>query len=107
MSYMFNKSKLFNQNISNWNLDNIRKCNYMFEETKAFLDKYNSGVSLPTNTNEIKEWLNNNRDRMNDIDIKEKHGDEVEGFFSNITDIHFTNGIGLHNNIHSLPISIP
>ena len=44
---------------------------------------------------------------MNEIDIKENHGDEIDDFFANINDIHFTNGIGLHNNIHSLPISSP
>ena len=32
-----------------------------------------------------------------DIDIKEKHGKKIDDFFSNFTDIHFTNGIGLHN----------
>ena len=66
-----------------------------------------NGKTLSDFTEDIKLWLNDNRDRMSDLDIKDKYGNQIDGFFSNITDIHFTNGIGLHNNIHSLPISIP
>ena len=106
MVWMFSYAKSFNQAL-NLDTSKVTNMDYMFEKTKAFLDKYNSSKPLPNYTNEIKEWLNDNRDRMNEIDIKDKHGKEIDDFFSNITDIHFTNGIGLHNNIHSLPISIP
>ena len=33
---------------------------------------------------------------MDMIDLKDKHGEEVDNFFSNITDIYSTNRIGLH-----------
>ncbi len=81
---MFTYAYNFNQNISSWNLDKVEKCNYMFEETKAFLDKYNSGEPLPTNTNDIKDWFNLNRDRMNDIYTKNKYRKEIDDFFYKI-----------------------
>ena len=90
----------------------------MFDNAKAFLDKYNSSNPLLNYTDEIKKWFNLNRDKMNEISIKDQHREDIDDFFSNINDIHFTNRIGLHtdiystnriglhNNIHSLPISI-
>ena len=107
MSYIFANTKTFNQNISSWNLDNIKSTYSMFDNAKAFLDKYNSSNPLPNYTDEIKKWFNLNRDKMNEISIKDQHGEDIDDFFSNITDIYSTNRIGLHNNIHSLPISIP
>ena len=82
MDYMFANTKKFNQNISNWNLEKIRLCEDMFDNANAFLDKYNNGESLPYHTDHIIGWLINNRERMNMIDIKEKHGKEVDSFFS-------------------------
>ena len=99
MFKMFANTKVFNQNISKWNLDNIKNCDYILDNTKAFEIKYNNNKSIPYKTKEIKEWIINNRDKMNDIDIKEKYGKEVDGFFSNITDIYSTNRIGLHENL--------
>ncbi len=84
MSYIFYNAKAFNQNISSWNLDNIKNSYSMFNNAKAFLNKYNSGESLPNYTDKIKEWFNLNRDKMNDLDLKDKHGEEVDNFFSNI-----------------------
>ena len=107
MNGIFFGATNFNQNISNWNLEKVKSCEHILYGTKAFKIKYNNNKSMPYKTNDIKEWFKENRDKMNEIDIKDKYGEEVDGFFSNITDIHFTNGIGLHNNIHSLPISIP
>ena len=58
-------------------------------------------LSTSSSPRDIKDWLNNNRDKMNELDIKDKYGDQIDDFFSNITDIYSTNRIGLHNNIHS------
>ena len=99
MSYIFANTKTFNQNISSWNLDNIKSTYSMFDNAKAFLDKYNSGEPLSSYTDKIKDWFNLNRDKMNDLDLKDKHGEEVDNFFSNITDIYSTNRIGLHENL--------
>ena len=82
MQSMFLDAKAFNQNISKWNLDNIINCDCMFNKAEAFIDKYNSGEPLPYKTEDIKTWINNNRDKMNDIDIEEKHGEEIDNFFS-------------------------
>jgi surface protein len=84
MSSMLSNAKSFNQNISNWCLDNVLDCQFMLDKAKAFLDKYNSGEPLPYYTKKIKEWFNNNRDKMNEIDIKENHSEEINNFFSNI-----------------------
>ena len=82
MDYMFANTKKFNRNISNWNLEKIRLCEDMFDNAKAFLDKYNNGKSLPYHTDQIIDWLKDNRERINMIDIKDKHGEEVDSFFS-------------------------
>ncbi len=96
---MFNGSKSFNQNISNWKLDSIIYATNMFLDVKAFINRYNSGKTLPNETDSIKDWFNLNRDRMNEISIKDQHGEEIDNFFSNITDIYSTNRIGLHENL--------
>ena len=83
MEGMFYKTNIFNQPII-FDISKATIMSYMFEKTKAFLDKYNSGEPLPNYTNEIKEWIINNRDRMNELDIKDKYGDQIDGFFSNI-----------------------
>ena len=83
MEGMFYKTNIFNQPII-FNISKATIMSYMFEKTKAFLDKYNSGEPLPNYTNEIKEWIINNRDRMNDIDIKNIHGKDIDDFFYKI-----------------------
>ncbi len=88
MSYIFNNSKLFNYNILNWNLNNVLECDNMFDYTKAFLDKYNNGICLPYNTKEIKNWIYLNRDRINMIDLKDKHGKDIDNFFDKFTNIN-------------------
>ena len=95
MVSMFYGTREFNQNISNWNLENIEDLNEIFEEAKAFIKKYNSDKPLPEDTKEIKNWFNLNRERMNMIDVKDKHGTEIDNFFSNFSKI---------NNINSLNI---
>src|SRR5574344_997057 len=72
MSYMFSFSEKFNQNISNWSLNDIVYFKYAFYKVESFLNKYNNGENLPNNSNELKKWFNENRDRMNDIDIQDK-----------------------------------
>ena len=84
---MFSETKSFNQNISSWNLDKVEKCDFILDKAKAFLDKYNGGESLPYNTKKIKDWFNFNRDKIKEKYIKEEHGDEIDGFFSNITNL--------------------
>ena len=81
MDYMFANTKKFNQNISNWNLEKIRLCEDMFDNANAFLDKYNSSEPLPYHTDDIIEWIINNRDKMNLISIKDMHGKEIDDFF--------------------------
>ena len=84
MKGMFAETKVFNQNIGNWNLDNIIDCDFMFDNAKTFLDRYNGGKPLPIYTDKIKEWFNLNSDKMIAIDIKDKYGDEIDGFFINV-----------------------
>ncbi len=98
MNYMFCGAKMFNQNISKWNFDNIMNCNFMFNKTESFLDKYNSGEPLPSYTDKVKEWFNLNSDKIKEIDIKEKHGEEIDGFFSNFSNNHKNKEI--NNNIY-------
>ncbi len=82
MGSMFSDAKSFNQNISSWNLDNVKNSYFMFNKAKAFCDKYNNGNPLPEDTYKTKEWFNLNRERINMIEIKEKHGEEIDNFFS-------------------------
>ena len=88
MSYMFSFSEKFNQNISDWNLNDIVYFKYAFYKVESFLNKYNNGEILPNNSNELKKWFNENRDRMNDLDIKDKYSDQIDGFFSKINNIN-------------------
>ena len=83
MEGMFYKTNIFNQPII-FDISKVTTMSYMFNNAKAFQNKYNSGEPLPNYTNEIKEWIINNRDRMNELDIKDKYGDQIDGFFSNI-----------------------
>ena len=83
MEGMFYRANIFNQPII-FDISKATIMSYMFEKTKAFLDKYNSGEPLPNYTNEIKEWIINNRERMNDIDLKDKYGEEIDMFFNKL-----------------------
>ena len=84
MDFMFEKAINFDKNISKWNFNNIKSCYGMFFKTVAFLDKYHHGYNFGHQTEDIKDWFNKNRDKMNEIDIKEKHGEEVDSFFNKI-----------------------
>ena len=83
MYSMFNEASAFNQPLI-FNISNVITMERMFCDADAFKDKYNSGKALPDYTHKIKDWINNNRDRMNEIDLKDKYGDEIDDFFSNI-----------------------
>ena len=102
MYRMFYGAESFNQLLDNWDVSKVTNMDFIFEKAEAFLDKYNSGKPLPNHTDKIKSWFNLNREKINAINIKDKYGDEIDGFFNK-----FTDRIELHNNIHSLPISIP
>ena len=65
--------------------------NYMFYNTSAFINKYNNGLEIPYRTEDIKDWFNLNRDKMNDLDIKDRYGKEIDGFFSNFSNIELNN----------------
>ena len=84
MNGLFFYAKSFNQNISSWNLNNVTTMGNIFTAATAFQDKYNDGEHLPYNIEEFKEWFKENRDKMNEIDIKEKEGKNIDDFFSNI-----------------------
>ena len=71
----------FAQNIGKWDLSNIKEAIFMLDNTEAFENKYNNGNTLPSYINDIKEWFNNNRDKMREIEIKEKYSNEIENFF--------------------------
>jgi hypothetical protein len=83
MESMFYNAKSFNQPII-FDISKATIISCMFNKANAFKDKYNSGESLPNYTNEIKEWINNNRDRMNDINLKDKYGEEIDMFFNKL-----------------------
>ena len=88
MSAMFQQASNFNQPLNNWNVSNVTYMGYMFYNAKSFKEKYNSGEPLPTNTDDIKDWFNLNREKMNVISIKDQHGDEIDEFFSNFSNNH-------------------
>ena len=52
-----NFSEKFNQNISDWNLNDIVYFKYAFYKVESFLNKYNNGEILPNNSNELKKMV--------------------------------------------------
>ena len=114
MSFMFTFAKAFNQDINNWNvsnvtdmhsifafapsfnkpllldLSNINDTVFMFYEAQAFQTKFNNGNPLPEKTNDLKQWLKENRDsdKMLAIDIIEREKDNLDSFFNNLNNIN-------------------
>ena len=106
MKHMFADATVFNQNINRWDVSNVKDMSYMFSYTKAFnqplsfdissvinmkrmfyyakefTKKHNNDKPLPNETDDIKKWFNLNRDKMNEIDIQNNHGKDIEDFFS-------------------------
>ncbi len=87
MSYMFAFTKNFEQNIGNWNFENIKNLEAIFFGNYKIERKYNNDDFFPTYTEKIKDWFNNNRGKMKEIDIKNiknTHGKEIDDFFYKI-----------------------
>ena len=65
---------------------NIVKCISSIDITleEFLLVLYFINISSLLNTDDIKDWFNLNRDRMNDIDTKNKYGKEIDDFFYKI-----------------------
>ena len=87
MSYMFAFTKSFEQNIGNWNFENIKNLEAIFFGNYKIERKYNNEDFFPTYTEKIKDWFNNNRGKMKEIDIKNiknTHGKEIDDFFYKI-----------------------
>ena len=88
MEYMFYEAINFNQNIGKWNLNNVCHAEHMFYGAQSFINKYNNSKILSFNTINLKNWFNENKNKMNEIDIKENHGVEIDNFFSKFTNIN-------------------
>ncbi len=88
MNYMFRDASNFNQALNNWNTSNVRDMRSMFNIAIAFKTKFNNGNSLPNDTNDLKQWLKENRDMMLAIDIKEREKDRLDSFFNNLDNIN-------------------
>ena len=84
MHSMFYGARNFNQAMGNWDVSNVINMNLMFGKARAFETKFNNGQFLSNDTKDLKSWLEKNRDRMNELDIKDQHGKEIDSFFSNI-----------------------
>ena len=72
MYNMFQEAKEFNQALNNWDVSNVTDMNKMFDKAIAFEKRFNNGNSLPEKTNELKQWLKENRDKMLDIETLNK-----------------------------------
>ena len=83
MSNMFYEAISFNQPL-NFDISSVINMKRMFYYAKEFTKKYNNDHKLSNETDDIKEWFNFNRERMNDIDIKEEHGEEINNFFNKL-----------------------
>ena len=88
MEYMFYEAINFNQNIGKWNLNNVCYAEHMFYGAQSFINKYNNSKILSFNTINLKNWFNENKNKMNEIDIKENHGVEIDNFFSKFININ-------------------
>ncbi len=86
MSWMFAGAINFNQHIL-WDLSNV-EISGMFRNAWAFEKKFNNKNPLPNDTNELKVWFNNNRDKMLAIDIKEREKDNLDSFYNNLESLY-------------------
>ena len=69
---------------------NIVKCISSIDITleEFLLVLYFINISSLLNTDDIKDWFNLNREKMNVISIKDQHGDEIDEFFSSFSNNH-------------------
>jgi surface protein len=88
MYNLFSYTKKFNQNISTWDVSNVVNMEGMFRNAWAFEKKFNNKNPLPNDTNELKVWFNNNRDKMLAIDIKEREKDNLDSFYNNLESLY-------------------
>ncbi len=72
MYSIFYNAKEFNQALDNWDVSNVINMNSMFKNAIAFETKFNKGNPLPEETNELKVWFINNRDKMLAIETLNK-----------------------------------
>lgn len=80
---MFFEAKSFNQPIL-WDVSKVINIYCIFYKAKAFQDRFNNGNQLPEETNELKEWLINNRDRMIALNINNNDRKELDYYYINI-----------------------
>ncbi len=72
MHWLFAYAKEFNQALDKWKISNVRDMGGMFYNTIAFEKRFNNGNSLPEDTNDLKQWLKENRDKMLAIETLNK-----------------------------------
>ena len=72
MEGMFYGTTSFNQNINSWIVSNVTNMYMMFRDAIAFETKFNNGNSLPYYTSDLKQWLEDNRDKMLAIETLNK-----------------------------------
>ena len=87
-SYMFAHINNFLQDNINLDITNVTKCNNMFTSSKPYAAKYNNNnIPLPEDTEKIKDWFKENSDKINEINLKNRYGKEIDDFFFNITNV--------------------
>ena len=87
MSNMFRSATNFNQAIL-WDFSKVEILTFMFYEAQAFQDKFNNGNPLPNDTNNLKQWLKENSDKMFAIDIKEREKENLDSFYNNLESLY-------------------
>ena len=79
MNYMFGCSK-FDGDISSWQFNKNISCDCLFYANEKFENKYNNGNNnISSYSHEFIKWLEDNREKIKDINISKK---EVLDFFS-------------------------
>ncbi len=88
MYMMFYNARDFNQVLNNWDVSKVKNMDYIFHDAIAFEKRFNNKNPLPNDTNELKFWFNNNRNKMLAIDIKVREKDNLDSFFNNLNNIN-------------------
>lgn len=78
MNFIFSNSN-FNGDISNWDFTKITMLKYMFLNNNNFSYKYNNKNKLPIDTKETLEWLDENKEKMKEINTSKE---EILDFFN-------------------------
>ncbi len=77
--YSFLSGTPFDGDISSWVLNDKIDCDYLIHLNESFKNKYNNGNEIPCESNEFKEWFENNRDKIINLNTSKE---EVLDFFS-------------------------